>query len=122
MINKCSKIEVGRDDDMYYCERCRSLNENDCCDICGKSHLKEVEPDDKCFLIEKEVMWAEMLIEVLENNQIPYTYTTSMGAGMALKVGPLFERYQIFVPYAYIEQARDCVRTLFKEESEKNLD
>ena len=86
------------------------------------SHLKEVEPDDKCFLIEKEVMWAEMLIEVLENNQIPYTYTTSMGAGMALKVGPLFERYQIFVPYAYIEQARDCVRTLFKEESEKNLD
>ena len=41
---------------------------------------------------------------------------------MALKVGPLFERYQIFVPYAYIEQARDCVRTLFKEESEKNLD
>ena len=25
-------------------------------------------------------------------------------------------------PYAYIEQARDCVRTLFKEESEKNLD
>ena len=36
-----------------------------------------------------------------------------MGAGMSLKIGPMLETYQFYVPYSHYDEALSCVKTLF---------
>lgn len=71
-----------------------------------------------CFLTEKEMMWAEALMEALKNSGIPSVYQTVLGAGVALEVGRSLERYQIFVPCEKIEEAREIDGALFGGEEE----
>ena len=50
-----------------YCEKCQALtpeNENGCL-RCGENARREPQMDDYCFLVEKEMMWGEMLADVL---------------------------------------------------------
>ncbi len=67
-------------------------------------------------LIEKEAMWAEMLIEVLKNNHIPYVSQPVYGAGFTLKTG-IQERLSILVPAQYKEKADALVQELFPSEN-----
>ena len=66
-------------------------------------------------LVEKEEMWARMLLEVLEDNAIPCTTLPVHGAGFSLKTG-LQDSLQIFVPAAYLPQALELVDALFSAE------
>ena len=70
---------------------------------------------DYQLLLVKESMWANMLIQVLEDNGIPYTALPVHGAGMVLK-GGVMEELKIFVPAAYLEQARELSAELFPAE------
>ena len=68
------------------------------------------------LLIEKEEMWAKMLMEVLQENGIPCVKQSVYGAGFVLKTGTL-ERFKVFVPKEYMEQASELVQELFSEEA-----
>ena len=98
-----------------YCEKCQALtpeNENGCL-RCGENARREPQMDDYCFLVEKEMMWGEMLADVLEQNEIPFEIKRALGAGLAVTLGPLSERYAFYVPYRCYEQAQQIVEDLF---------
>ena len=66
------------------------------------------------FLTEKEEMWAQMLIEVLEDNGIVSTAMPVYGYALALKTGR-GEIYRIFVPSDKMELAKDLMQELFAQ-------
>lgn len=67
-------------------------------------------------LIEKEEMWAKMLMQVLEDNGVPCAALPVYGAGFALKTG-VMERLKVFVPANYLPQATALAEALFSAES-----
>ena len=64
------------------------------------------------LLVEKEAMWAKMLMEVLQDNGVPCASLPVFGAGFVLKTG-VQERLQVYVPQECMEQARDLLDELF---------
>ena len=67
------------------------------------------------LLIEKEEMWAKMLIEVLNDNGIPAVSRSVLGAGFVIKTG-LPERLKIYVPSDKKERAAELANELFCSE------
>lgn len=95
-----------------YCEHCHLLTDGAVCPACGRN-TRQPADNDECFLIEKEMLFGEMLIDVLKQNGVPSYHTNVLGAGIAMRIGPLMERYRIFVPYAYVDKARALTEELF---------
>ena len=58
------------------------------------------------FLIEKEEMWAKMLMEVLRDNDIPCVARPIYGAGLVIRTG-ICERLMVYVPDECFEMARE---------------
>lgn len=100
---------------MKYCEKCYHLTEKERCPYCKNKKLTSPRDTDYCFLIEKEMIFSEMLIETLNNNKIIATYQTVLGAGIAMNLGPTFERYKIFVPYANLSKSNEILNEMFPE-------
>ena len=100
---------------MLYCEKCQIAFDIICCPVCGGEKARQPRSSDPCFLVEKEILWGELLEEALKNNGIPVLVKKRMGIGMALKVGPLLERVQIYVPFSRLEDSKDIVHDLFSE-------
>lgn len=96
-----------------YCERCSVVFEGHVCPQCGSKKVRAEVGADYCFLIEKEMIWGEMLAEVLRQNSIPFYQRNVFGAGLTLNVGSYLERYKFFVPYAYLSEAQNLVDVLF---------
>lgn len=101
---------------MKYCPQCYHLTENEKCDYCQFEEVRDVHDDDKCFLIERQLIWAEMLKERLEKAHIPYQCNGEMGSGMALKVGPYLENFSFYVPYCYYSSAKTIIDSMFVEQ------
>ena len=70
------------------------------------------------LLTEKESMWAEMLLEVLENNGIRAVSIPVFGAAMTLRGGAR-ERLRVYVPASDLPKARELVDELFSAEAEE---
>ncbi len=72
---------------------------------------------ESCFVLlaEKEAMWAEMLIQVLQDNGIPHVAQSVFGAGFSLKTGTK-EKLRIYVPAEHKEKAEELRFTLFPED------
>jgi hypothetical protein len=68
------------------------------------------------FLVEKEEMWAKMLVEVLEDNRIPCITMPVYGVGFVIKTGKQ-ECLRIYVPTQHLQEATDLYNMLFSEES-----
>lgn len=68
------------------------------------------------LLIEKEEMWAKLLMQVLEDNGIPCTSFPVYGAGFSMKTG-IQDRLKVYVPSEYLTQATALVEELFSAES-----
>lgn len=98
-----------------YCEKCSILFEDGeaVCPACGSKKIRNPEADDNCFLVEKEVIWGEMLADVLGQSEIPFFYKKALGAGVAAYVGPLLERYSFYVPFSELAAAQSIVDELF---------
>ena len=64
------------------------------------------------LLTEKEAMWAEMLAEVLRDNNIPCTSMPVLGAGFAMRTGTP-ERMKVFVPEEKLAAAQELLGELF---------
>ena len=67
------------------------------------------------LLVEKEAMWADLLGQVLKDNDIEYVAIPVYGAGLSLKAG-LQERFKIYVPNESMNQAKELLNELFPED------
>ena len=105
-----------------YCEKCSRIFEGGHCPVCRKSKVREPEPKDPCFLSEQDYISAGILEDVLKQNGIPFLKKDVMGAGMAIKVGPMLERSRFYVPYEQLENAAVIADDLFApaEEGEQS--
>ncbi len=66
-------------------------------------------------LVEKEAMFAQMLTQVLQDNDIPCTVLPVHGAGFSIKTG-VQDRLQVYVPTERLQQATELLQELFPEE------
>lgn len=96
-----------------FCKKCMLLVDAQKCPYCGNSNLYEPQPNDYCFITEKEFIWSELIADVLEQNGIPFYKKPKLGAGMAIRVGLAQECYRFYVPFSHIEKARTLVEQLF---------
>ena len=102
-------------DTMLYCEKCKAVCPDAVCPVCGKNKkLREVRDDDPCLLDEKDMIWSEVLEEVLEKEGIPVMKRGRLGAGLAFTIGPIFEKMRIYVPYSELERAKELARGIFE--------
>ena len=112
---------------MLYCEKCRLPVEEQAageerCPECGRKKLRQIREDDPCFLIERGLIWSEVVEDFLKQNGIPYLTKGRMGAGLAINVGPMFEKNRYFVPWSCLEKARELMNAVFEETEEKPED
>jgi len=98
-----------------YCERCRRIVEGDKCPECGKLCKRDVKDDDACFLWSGGQIWADMVCDVLNQENIPNFKQGSIGAAMAVLTGLSAETFSVFVPYSHYEQAKEIAESLFQE-------
>ncbi len=102
-----------------YCGDCKVVFEGEGrCPFCGGKRKAPPEADDVCMLCEKEQIWSEVLSDVLEKNGIPHLCHNVYGAGIAMKMGPMFERVIFYVKYKDLDAAREIVTELFSNEGE----
>lgn len=66
------------------------------------------------FLIEKEEMWANMLVEVLKDNGIPAAVLPVHGAGLVMKTG-MRERLKVYVPGESKSKAEELLQEFFSD-------
>ena len=98
-----------------YCEKCKKLFDGDGrCPSCGSRRTRLPLPEDLCFLTETDPIFGGMLKDVLEQNHIPALTSSAMGAGLALKVGPMFDHTRFYVPCEYLPAATELVEALFE--------
>lgn len=86
-----------------------------------KSSVKErpaKEAEGMCFLTEQSPIWAGMLADVLRQHSVPFVQKSSLGAGLASKMGTLSETIRFFVPAPYLTPASGLVEELFAKETE----
>ena len=69
-------------------------------------------------LTEKETMWAEMLLEVLRDHEIPYAQLPVLGAAFSMRTGTP-ERLRIYVPEDRLCQAQELMAALFSEDEKQ---
>ena len=72
------------------------------------------------FLTEKEVMWAELLEQVLKDNGVACVSVPVYGAGMTLR-GGVMERYRLFVPREKRTEAEELLKELFSGEAQPEI-
>jgi len=68
------------------------------------------------LLVEKEEMWAKMLMQVLKDNNVPCAALPVYGAGFTVKTGTQ-ERLKVYVSYECLPQATALVEELFSSKS-----
>ena len=66
------------------------------------------------FLVEKDAIWADILMQVLKENGIPCTAFPVYGAGVVLRAG-VQERMKIYVPADQKAQAEKMMEDVFAE-------
>ena len=67
------------------------------------------------LLVEKEEMWARMLMQVLADNNVPCAALPVYGAGFAIKTGTQ-ERLKVYVPAKNLPQAPELLQDLCSAE------
>ena len=103
-----------------YCEKCNRIIEAERCPFCKSRKTREPEAKDPCYLTEQDYISSGILEDVLKQNNIPYLKKDVMGAGLAIKVGPMFERSRFYVPFEQLSRATAITEDLFSgtEEAE----
>jgi len=96
-----------------YCEKCNRIIEADRCPVCKSRKIREPEAKDPCYLTEQDYISSGILEDILKQNEIPYLKKDVMGAGMAIKVGPMLERSRFYVPFEHLSSAKDILEDLF---------
>lgn len=96
-----------------YCERCMMIIDEERCPVCGSRKIRTPEATDPCFLTEQDFVSSGILEDVLQQKGIPFLKKNVMGAGMAIRVGPMLERGRFYVPFSRFEEAESLTAELF---------
>ena len=96
-----------------YCEKCKRIIDAGRCPACGSRKVREPAPDDLCFLTEQDYLSSGILEDMLKQRGIPFLIKNVMGAGLAIKVGPMLDRSRFYVPYSNLKNAEALVEDLF---------
>lgn len=100
----------------YYCKDCKVVfDEAERCPYCGTKKTAPAQDDDICLLCEKEAIWAEVLTDALKDNGIPCFRRNVLGAGLAMKIGQMFEKELFYVNFKDLDRAREIVNELFSD-------
>ena len=70
------------------------------------------------LLVEKEEMWAQLLLQVLQDHDIPCVSIPVYGAGLVVRTG-MQERLRVYVPEEKMQQAADLLQQLFSEDMQQ---
>ena len=98
----------------FYCNDCKIVfDEAKKCPACGSKKCAPVKEDDICLLCEKEQIWSDVLTDALKDNGIPCFKRNVLGAGLAMKIGPMFEKVLFYVNYKDLDRARELADELF---------
>ena len=96
-----------------YCAECELSFDGENCPACGRKSVRDVQPDDLCFVTEQEAVWSDMLADVLEQRKISFLQKRMLGAGLALETGPLREKVRFYVRFGQLAEANEAVEELF---------
>ena len=80
--------------------------------------VREPEAKDPCYLTEQDYVSSGILEDLLKQNNIPYLKKDVMGAGMAIRVGPMLERSRFYVPFEQLSSAIAVMEDLFSAAEE----
>ena len=105
-----------------YCEKCNRIIDTLPCPACKGRKARDPMPDDPCFLTEQDFLPAGVLEDILNQNGIPFLKKSVMGAGLAIKVGPMLDRSRFYVAYELLPRAQEIVEELFSESDEEPED
>ena len=101
---------------MNYCDRCHMLWDDSSCPKCGNKFLRLPDRAEYVFLAELEYPWSEILEQALKDEGIAVvTNDAVVGAWLTARLGPRFERSQLFIPYEHLGQAEELTHSLFDE-------
>lgn len=109
LLGKSLDELFGEEDMNMYCSNCLIAFEDDRCPICGSRKCRLARPEDICFLTEKDSLQADILEDILRQKEIPVLKKSTIGAGMAMKAGVLFEQFRFFVRYEHLEKAKEIL-------------
>jgi len=99
---------------IVYCQKCKvAFDGNGNCPVCGSTKVRPALQDDICFLTDSDPILGGMLNDVLEQNGIPALSNSTIGAGMAMRAGSMFERVKCYVRYEHLLKAKEIVEELF---------
>ena len=101
---------------MKYCMNCHLLTEDTHCPVCSCQELVQPEHDDYCFLLERDLLWAQALEDLFRDNGIPFVTREALGAGLTSKIGLAMERKRFYVPYGYYRAAKELEEEFFSAE------
>ena len=94
---------------MYFCEKCQAVMKENCCSICGKKKLREVQDDDFCFFVTLGADKTHLLEENLKSQNIP---CATLGSGLDLRTRTS-GKFKIYIPYGFLDKARELYNLLF---------
>ena len=94
---------------MYYCEKCKNVNENNNCVYCGKRKLREVNDDDLCFFVELGNFHATMFLEALSSQRID-AFSIPSGFSLTTRAN---SSQKIYIPYKSLAAAHDVYVSMY---------
>ena len=98
-----------------YCEKCCRIIDTLPCPACKGRKARDPRPDDPCFLTEQDFLPSGVLEDILNQNGIPFLKKNVLGAGLAIKVGPMLDRSRFYVAYELLPRAQEIVEELFSD-------
>ena len=118
-LDRCEQTKQPPTDEMQYCEHCGLLTHDRVCPGCGNRNLRVPLAGDYCFLTEKELLWSNVMEELLRDNDIPCITKNTLGAGLTSKIGTMQESIRFYVPYLKLKPARELEEQFFSAEFEE---
>ena len=101
---------------MTYCENCMRFTEPPRCPRCKNKKLREAEPNDPVFLMEKDAIIAASIEDILAQNSIPCIKRPLLGAGITAHIGYIMETFAFYVPYAAYDNAKELLSNFLESE------
>jgi len=105
-----------------YCEKCCRIIDTLPCPACKGKKGREPLPEDPCFLTEQDYVSSGILEDVLNQSGIPFLKKNVMGAGLAIKVGPMLDRSRFYVAWNLLPRAQEVLDGLFAPEEDEAED
>lgn len=100
---------------MFFCKKCSNFSPVGKCQFCGAKKLREAQESDPVYLTTKTFVYAGMLQEVLEQNNIPFMRKEKNGGILKfMGFGLGIEEFNFFVPLGAYEKAKELLAELFE--------